>query len=47
MWEGIGECRMGQECGMGRQCGRIDERARGSIVNEDRNNGLDMKGIVE
>ena len=30
-------------CGMSGELGSINERARGGIINEDCNNGLDMK----
>ena len=35
------------ECWKGQECGRMDEGARGGIIYEDRNNGLDMKVSVK
>ena len=47
MWEGVwiwgrerGEC---GNVGWEEKCGRMDEGTRGRIINEDRNNRLDMK----
>ena len=42
-----GECMKEGKCGRVIECGRMDEGARIGIINEDRNNGLDMKWSVK
>ena len=53
MWKGIGIVEGGRgESGRRNvvgdgECGRVDEGARGGIINENRKNGLDMKVSVK